>query len=425
MERLLIGRDIALGDWLAERTPDVAVLLAARSALRAFPLLYGVMQGEGDETRATVVLPTLRCLSLAWVAGRYARLDREQRQLAARVSSGGSRASNKIAKYAGVSAVSAAVYAAEAVHGTDQTLHGAVEKAARAAIAAAKDVAGAAAAEEMREALVEDGAAIERDRRPHRFESMGLWRGAAPVWIGQRWIGMSQTLIRYREDWDVWLDWYQSRLIGEPAQAEIELARLRVPEALWEEGPAAVNAEIRRLEEEMIGDQRAGPRASAPAAMRAVTVGRVIASRPREVALSAAVEHERIARLIEERRASLPNDPDRLEEVREEISHLEGLLPDLDAVSDGAAALPDQPTPAEAEPVARQVLSLGDRVEEYVGWVVGPERSPAVVNTALIGGLFAFLTLCGMPPSFAAPMVIASITGPKVWERIKGMLGRG
>lgn len=425
MERLLIGRDIALADWLVERSPDVAVLLAARSALRAFPLLYGAMQGEGDETRATVVLPTLRCLSLAWVAGRYARLDREQRRLAATVGAGGSRASNKIAKYAGVSAVSAAVYSAEAVHGADQTLHGAVEKAARAAIAAAKDVAGAAAAEEMRGALVEDAAAIERDRRPHRFESTGLWRGTTPVWVGQRWIGMAQTLMRCREDWEVWVDWYQSRLMGEPAEAEIELARVRIADGVWDRGPAAVNAEIMRLESARGGGERVGAGPAARGALRPAMLGRVIASRPREVALSAAVEHERIARLIEERRSSLPNDPDRLAEVRDEIAHLEGLLPDLDAVSDSAAALPEQPTPAETEPVARQVVSLGERVERYVAWVVGPERSPAVVNTALIGGLFAFLTLCGMPPAFAAPTVIASITGPKVWERIKGMLGLG
>lgn len=59
---------------------------------------------------------------------------------------------------------------------------------------------------------------------------------------------MKRDLLISRDDWDVWTDWYDARLAGRsPWRQSIEFARATLPDSLWEQGPKAVNAEIKRL----------------------------------------------------------------------------------------------------------------------------------------------------------------------------------
>ena len=59
---------------------------------------------------------------------------------------------------------------------------------------------------------------------------------------------MTVALLAAHEDWDVWTEWYDALLEGRLAESEaISLARVTLPEELWERGPKAVNAELKRL----------------------------------------------------------------------------------------------------------------------------------------------------------------------------------
>ncbi|WP_147262940.1 hypothetical protein [Roseiarcus fermentans] len=63
---------------------------------------------------------------------------------------------------------------------------------------------------------------------------------------------MKSVLLDANEGWDVWTDWYEARLDGDagsPPNEALEIARATIPDDIWTQGPAVVNAEIKRLTE--------------------------------------------------------------------------------------------------------------------------------------------------------------------------------
>jgi hypothetical protein len=57
---------------------------------------------------------------------------------------------------------------------------------------------------------------------------------------------MKAALHAAKQDWQVWTIWYDDRLEGRVRDKTRELAYVRIEEALWDQGPAVVNAEIER-----------------------------------------------------------------------------------------------------------------------------------------------------------------------------------
>ncbi len=74
-----------------------------------------------------------------------------------------------------------------------------------------------------------------------------LWPGDPPPEIVAHWTEMKRDLLAFEEDWDVWTDWYEERLAGKRSNKKLEIARATIPNEIWEEGPAVVNAHIKRL----------------------------------------------------------------------------------------------------------------------------------------------------------------------------------
>ncbi len=62
---------------------------------------------------------------------------------------------------------------------------------------------------------------------------------------------MKAALIAEKQDWEVWTNWYEDRLAGRARDEARELAYVRIEEALWKQGPAIVNAEIKRRIEDL------------------------------------------------------------------------------------------------------------------------------------------------------------------------------
>ncbi|MEL7469121.1 MAG: hypothetical protein AAFN27_11750, partial [Pseudomonadota bacterium] len=77
--------------------------------------------------------------------------------------------------------------------------------------------------------------------------------------ISRAWTRLRTHLLGAGDDWHVWVDWYQDRLDGKPANKDLELAKAQIPNEVWEDGPATVNAEIARLIEEYDGTERDEP----------------------------------------------------------------------------------------------------------------------------------------------------------------------
>ena len=79
--------------------------------------------------------------------------------------------------------------------------------------------------------------------------SSTLW-SRAPGWAFDAWAMLEQALLSSHEDWGVWTDWYESRLKAGPNDQDIEVARVAIPDRLWNSGPEVVNSQIRTWLEE-------------------------------------------------------------------------------------------------------------------------------------------------------------------------------
>ncbi len=82
---------------------------------------------------------------------------------------------------------------------------------------------------------------------------MPLWQTGSPDWATDDWRALKAALLAANEGWEVWTDWYEARLAGDsghPPDEALEIARATIPDEIWNQGPAAVNAEIKRLIEE-------------------------------------------------------------------------------------------------------------------------------------------------------------------------------
>jgi hypothetical protein len=61
------------------------------------------------------------------------------------------------------------------------------------------------------------------------------------------WQELKAALLAAKQDWDVWTDWYEARLQGKRSNQKLEVARATIPNNIWKEGPAVVNADIKLL----------------------------------------------------------------------------------------------------------------------------------------------------------------------------------
>ena len=76
-----------------------------------------------------------------------------------------------------------------------------------------------------------------------------LWLQGIPVWVGRRWADFKEELPE-NEEWRVWTDWYERRLVGHSANEMLEFERMMIPNDEWKRGPLHVNAIIAKLIED-------------------------------------------------------------------------------------------------------------------------------------------------------------------------------
>lgn len=232
--------------WLQGRPREVAIALAARSALRVLPLLSRSKEREGF--RSNIVLPVFRSASLSWSATKDAAHEPGSTIMDATTFA-----------EVDVTTMDAARAAAFALAAITVDLKRTVTFAAAAADSAAKAFTVAASIPFVRgaanaivafwPAVSDDATRLGGGAAASAIAGLPLWLDRPPVeWL---WRDLKAYLLAAGEDWEVWTDWYEDRLQGRVRDEKRELAYVQIENALWDQGPAVVNAEIKRRIEEI------------------------------------------------------------------------------------------------------------------------------------------------------------------------------
>lgn len=274
--------DNELRRWFEARPREVAVVMAARAALRALPILVERYEQGSKRYRSSTVLPCFHAAVTSWLAARFPDHSIPIRNVAMAAERAAVRAADVAdgdvdnSTPAGEAAYAAGA-AARAVHDAcvADSYAAAIERAgpdidardhaeaayrdfqyaaAGAAVTAVKCGAFAVGASAAEDAITGDIAAFEGvdtaeslRRRVLELAMTRLWRLREGGPLLETWRRMRETLLRANEDWDVWTGLYDALLTGQgPNDPAVALAYVTLPDAMWGDGPEVVNAEIKR-----------------------------------------------------------------------------------------------------------------------------------------------------------------------------------
>jgi hypothetical protein len=232
--------------WLGKQPPDVAIVLAARAALRVLPVAQTAKhEGFSD----VLVLPVFRATVFSWASAKYPAQRTEFAAAAAHAAAVAAAAAAAIR--ADCNAYAAAIRADYNAYAADAYAAVAAGNAAAAAAYAgartyAAAYAGDAAAPFFWSALSSDATRLEKGAAASAIARSPLWPQGQPDQLHSLWREMKAALHAAKQDWQVWTIWYDDRLEGRVRDKTRELAYVRIEEALWDQGPAVVNAEIER-----------------------------------------------------------------------------------------------------------------------------------------------------------------------------------
>jgi hypothetical protein len=269
----------SLEAWLAGKSIQSAVAIAARAALRVAPLASSPDAADFASEMSAV----FRANALARVAAKYTTgtnsFGSSKRAAAAKNAHANAAAAAAI-EAAGADAspaTRAASCAADAARAADASFiaayaeSGALDAASAAGLAAThayvaaynayvtaglQHAAAAARATLMWAAARTDAETISRGDSS-TLADMPLWQSGAPIWAANAWSALKAALPR-AQDWDVWIDWYEERLRGSSRDEDYERVFASVPKEEWDKGPSVANAWIKtKLRSTELGDRSA------------------------------------------------------------------------------------------------------------------------------------------------------------------------
>lgn len=245
--------------WLNTQPREVAVLIAARAALRMLPAQeeYLTWSSRRSEADSSVTLSAFRAAATGWVAGMWPAHAVALRAAGRSASSAITETELRLRKHV---PTAIGIRAAEATQAS-------MNLAALTAFAvAAPDSANASAYAANVAPVVYSAATVTLEEEiqgviaGHSLAG-ALWQGNVADWVLLSWNRIKSLLLGLDEDWEVWTDWYEARLRGDPANEALEVARVLIPDDIWKQGPKILNAKIKRLIEE---HDKAGPQPPDP-----------------------------------------------------------------------------------------------------------------------------------------------------------------
>ncbi len=217
---------------------------------------------------ADIILPVFRATAIAWSCAIH--LDQTLKASSA-ASNAASNAANAAAGSdvavaasnaadAAASAAAAAYYnataatLAKAATGVDDAFAAYVSAAYASGYAADAFEKAGWPAERFWAALSVDATRLNARTSSNIIAGWPLWSGDQPKGLPLFWRSMRDGLVAANQNWEVWTEWYEARLAGKPFNKRLETARATIPNEIWDQGPAVVNAEVKRQIEEI--DQR-------------------------------------------------------------------------------------------------------------------------------------------------------------------------
>jgi hypothetical protein len=225
--------------WLRTQPREVAVAFAARAALRVLPVVQGARRpGFDADLFSHIVLPVFRAMAISWAAARYPAHETE-------LAAAADNASNaNAANAATANAANAAAYAAASAAANVEYSAPIVRAAAVHAAAAEAAADAYAAAPPLWSAISTDATRAEGVAASVIAGSM-LWplHILQPEPLQSLWQDLKAALLAAKQDWQVWTIWFDDRVASYVRDEERELAYVRIEDALWDQGPAIVNAE--------------------------------------------------------------------------------------------------------------------------------------------------------------------------------------
>ena len=245
--------------WLRQQPGEegrrIAVLLAARSALRVLPLVVDAAPPRGGQTRlrsfVALTGASFRSAALALYAVQYPSHLNELIDSALSAAVSANDAAINVLTYSARGAALAASDTASAISFTLSAVSGRAARTARAVVRAAAAVYQDDRYEDFDEDVDTIWDALNADiyalftRRVNAVGDAPLWLSGAPDWAVASWSKLRAALPP-DENWQVWLDWYEERLAGRTRGEAHELVFASVPLAEWDKGPAAANAWIKQ-----------------------------------------------------------------------------------------------------------------------------------------------------------------------------------
>lgn len=235
--------------WLELQSHQIAIVYAARSALRAIPHLASLPSFTNEDGNIRrLILSCFRADAAAWIIARYPS-DRSGlhryakpasdavlsaagpwlvRNPANRAAGRASAAAARAAKSAKESGSNAALRIEEIF--TKQYMEIPNSRAELEQVGASADIA-----------LIDDGVdSNDIIQRP-------LWLNGFPSEIRNDWEELEGRLLALNQDWFVWTEWYWARVNGDVANKATEISRTRLNPKIWKQPPAIVNSKIKEI----------------------------------------------------------------------------------------------------------------------------------------------------------------------------------
>ncbi len=247
----LSGTNADIQTWLKNQSTDVAVAIAARSALRKLPLIMVYQRDRPARSFfRTRALPVFRAGAVAWVAGNLPICRSDLLQAASAAADqvrDAYYAAGATADAAFAAAYQAALYAADRSSTANSKID---ERITWQAYADGYHDADRATFVDIA-AIEAVRAQPDRNRQALRMMAQEpLWPAGASKPVLLNWDRLKGALAETGDHWEVWTSWYEERLASSPADLELEFARASIPDVYWRHGPGAVNTRIRELLDE-------------------------------------------------------------------------------------------------------------------------------------------------------------------------------
>ncbi len=443
--------------WLRGQPIEVAMVIAARAALRAVPGLSLARGSSGSRlTRRRMILRVFRAVAAAWVVSAFPGRRDALTSAARKAVSGLGDVQATPPERAGAYALATLL-----ASNTDAPAR------ATTCIGYALDMAGERgqlAFDSMLDAIVTDANLLRERYSPVTIATSQLWPNRPPDWVRDSWEELKQALIAENEGWHVWSLWYEARLFGDVIREQLEVARALIPDELWHQEPRVLNTRIQELLDEdevppsqsgiqgvqgvgVAGTIRPLVTSSADAvqleARAGIALGSIGISATAEVIPNPAIEAvalqiqsnpqvfedaarfaaRTIERELETLATRIPNEPGALEGYREVRAALQRLQTRFEDLAQSVGEAREVADTAEQTDLFRKVVYTARAIcEGFVDWFEehGNRAGRVLAELGLAGVISGTLSyFAGVPPVMSFPVTVAAMSGQSIWEAIK------